>query len=169
LIIRTEQPADIDAIWRVNAEAFGRDEEANLVNALRDAGIPYLSLVAEDAGEIVGHILFTPMEWVGVESDVRLACLGPLAVATGRQRQGVGGRLMRAGLEACRAAGYDVVVLVGHPEYYPRFGFMPAYNCGLALEFDVPPAAFMLAELQEGALQGQRGTVRFHPAFGDAM
>ena len=163
--IRTENETDIEAIWRVNADAFGREEESELVDALRDSGAPYLSLVAEEDGEIIGHILFTPMEWVGVESEVRLATLAPLAVAPTHQKRGVGSRLVRAGLDRCRAAGYDVVVLVGHPDYYPRFGFRPAHTYGLALQFEVPPPAFMLVELNEGVLAGTRGTIRLHPAF----
>ena len=163
--IRTEKETDIEAIWRVNAEAFGREEESELVNALRDSGAPYLSLVAEEDSEIIGHILFTPMEWADVESEVRLAALAPLAIAPPHQKQGVGSRLVSAGLERCRDAGYDVVVLVGHPEYYPRFGFRQADGYGLALGFEVPPPAFMLVELHENALEGTRGTIRFHSAF----
>jgi putative acetyltransferase len=164
--IRREQPGDAAQIREVNELAFGTPLEATIVDAVR--GLPdSLSLVAIDEGGIVGHILFTPVT-LDPRASVRLAALAPMSVRPNRQRQGVGGALIRAGVDACRAHGYAAIVLVGHPEYYPRFGFVPAHTTGLECEFDVPADAFMVLELEPGTVSGVRGIVRFRPEFRDA-
>jgi len=89
-----------------------------------------------------------------------------MAVLPAHQRKGIGSRLVQAGLEECRRAGHEIVVLVGHPEYYPRFGFLPAKRFGIRYEEEVPEEAFMLIELREGALAGRSGIVRYQPEFG---
>jgi putative acetyltransferase len=136
-----EQPADADDVREVNEQAFGSPVEARIVESLR--GQPEcISLVATKSGQVVGHIFFTP---VSIEPPVefRVAGLGPMAVLPEHQRSGVGSQLIRAGLEACRQNGYSAVVVVGHPGYYPRFGFEPAHTRGLTLpDFDVPPEVF---------------------------
>ena len=94
--------------------------------------------------------------------------LAPMAVAPARQRQGVGSALARAGIAACRDLGFGAVIVLGHPEYYPRFGFVPASRFGLRSEYDVPDDVFMAMELKPGALHGRGpGTIRYHPAFGN--
>ncbi len=133
--VREETPADRDAVRRVNDAAFGRDAEGRLVDALRGAVSPVVSLVACDGDEVVGHVLFTP---VTVDGAWTAMALGPMAVAPERQRAGVGSALARAGLDACRALGHDVVFVLGHPEYYPRFGFVPAPPRGLTCKWPVP-------------------------------
>jgi putative acetyltransferase len=169
--IRPEQPEDVPAVHRVNSAAFGRDAEARLVDLLWDAGAVIASLVAVDkAGEkvgdeeeVVGHILFSPVTLDGCDGSI--AGLAPMAVLPGRQRSGIGSALVERGLAACRDAGIHAVVVLGHPEYYPRFGFVPASRFGLGCEYPVPDEVFMALELTPGALQDCRGTVRYRPEF----
>lgn len=162
--VRREQPADHQAIFAVNAAAFGTSAEARLVKALRDQARPLISLVADQAGRLVGHILFSPVT-VEPPRDVFLMGLGPMAVLPEHQRRGIGSALVRAGLDACRAAGAQAVVVLGHPQYYPRFGFEPASSFGLQCEYDVPDEVFMAIEIRPGALTPAPGLVRYHPAF----
>ena len=165
LIIRAETEADHPAVHEVNERAFGRAGEAELVNALRRNAQPQISLVAELDGRVVGHIFFSP---VSIESEAsRFTALGlaPMAVLPEFQNQSIGSQLVRRGLEACRSMGHDVVVVLGHPGYYPRFGFVTAKQKGLSCEYTVPDEAFMVAELKEGALADRRGVVKYRPEF----
>ncbi len=164
--IRKEKNSDIEKIWKVNAEVFETNTEANLVNALRDSGIPFISLVAEEGEEIVGHILFTPVELIGDNSGLKLVGLAPMAVVTKLQRKGIGSRLVQTGLEHCLAQGYGAVVVLGHAEYYPRFGFLPSVKFGIKSEYEVPDEAFMVLELTENSLKGKTGIIKYHTAFG---
>lgn len=163
--IRLEQPADLAAIRQVNEEAFGRPNEADLVDALRRAAAVSASLVAEVGGVIVGHILFSPVTVDGPAGRFPAVGLAPMAVRPAYQRQGVGGQLIRAGLETCRRAGHELVFVLGHANYYPRFGFRPAQPLGLRWEVAVPVEVFMVAELRPGALAGRSGVMKYHPAF----
>lgn len=166
MIIRQERQVDVENIRAVNLAAFPTRTEADLVDALRRQATPLISLVAEEDANIVGHILFSP---VTLTSEPRLSLMGlaPLAVVPSRQRQGVGSRLVREGLERCREVDAAGVVVLGHPEYYPRFGFLPASRLSLRSEYDVPDEVFMARELREGALKDLSGTIRYHPVFGD--
>ncbi len=166
ITIRPETAADRAAVRAVNESAFGQREEADLVEALHRAGAATVALVAEIDGAVAGHILFSP---VAVEPPAGRLLLGlaPMAVAPSRQRSGLGSRLVREGLERCRAAGAAGVVVLGHPEYYPRFGFVPARRLGLRCEYDVPPEVFMAQGLAPGGLSGVSGLVRYHPAFAE--
>jgi putative acetyltransferase len=167
--IRAETPADVDAIRAVNRAAFGTLVEADLVDALRLEASPIISLVADDGGVVIGHVMFSPVSVDASASDAStLMGLAPVAVLPERQRGGIGGALIREGLAACRLRGVAAVVLVGMPEYYPRFGFVPASRFGLTCEYDVPDDVFMALELEAGALAGRRGLVRYHPAFARA-
>jgi putative acetyltransferase len=166
--IRFEQAGDEDAIAHVNTAAFGQPQEAQIVAQLREIADPYISLVALLQDHIVGHILFTPVTIRGEASSSGALGLGPMAVRPEHQGRGVGSALARAGLEACRRAAHFVIVVVGHPGYYQRFGFRPAAALGLrfcSAEFD---AAFMVAELTPGALAGRSGWVEYLPPFSDA-
>lgn len=166
LIVRAEAPADYAAVREVNERAFGRAEEADLVDAIRRNGRARVSLVAERGGRVVGHILFSPVTIGPAARAVSAVGLAPMAVLPEFQKQGVGSGLVRRGLEECRALGVEAVVVIGHAEFYPRFGFAPAKGRGLACEYDVPEEVFMVAELREGALEGARGgTVRYGPEF----
>ena len=162
--IRPEQPPDIDAVRQLNRAAFETDTEAALVDILRENARPLVSLVAEEAGAIVGHIMFSPVA-ISSQIDARTMGLAPMAVWPARQRQGIGSALVTAGLEECRRLGMAGVVVLGHTRYYPRFGFRPASGFGLRSEYDVPDDVFMALELEPGGLQGKAGTVRYHPAF----
>jgi putative acetyltransferase len=165
LVVRAEVPGDIPTIRRINESAFERPNEGDLVDALRRAAGTYLSLVAEQNGKVVGHILFTE---VRVESDAgswNAVGLAPMAVVPEYQRQAIGSLLVRSGLDACARQGHTLVVVLGHPTYYPRFGFVPAAPKGLRCEYTVPDEVFMVAELVPGALNGRGGLVRYRPEF----
>jgi putative acetyltransferase len=163
--IRAETTKDYAAVRRVNELAFESAQEADLVDALREAARPFVSLVAESDGQVVGHIFFSPVSVESGEGSFTAMGLGPMAVLPESQRQGVGSLLVRAGLEECKRVGFDVIVVLGHPNYYPRFGFVPAGPKGLRCVYDVPEDVFMVMELKPGALGGRRGLVKYHPKF----
>jgi putative acetyltransferase len=166
MLIRAERRNDKAAIYEVNVSAFETPAEAELVDALREQAEPFISLVAEDADEIIGHIVFSP---VSLPADPKLKVMGlaPMAVTPEHQHKGVGSTLVRAGLERCKEMGFSAVVVLGHPEYYPRFGFLPATRFGLHCEYKVPNQAFMAMELEPGALDDKPGMVKYHAAFGN--
>jgi putative acetyltransferase len=164
MLIRTEQLTDVPKIHAVNRAAFDGATEADIVDLLRSGVEHVISLVAEEDGEIIGHIMFSPVRLAGA-ADVAPMVLAPMAVTPQRQRAGIGSALVRAGLEECQRLRIDAVFVVGHPTYYPRFGFKPASSVGFTCEFEVPDDAFMVAELTAGVLDGKTGTVHFHPAF----
>jgi len=153
MIIREEQQGDAERIRAVNLAAFETSTEADLVDALRRQATPLISLVAEEDTNIVGHILFSPVTLAN-ESGLALMGLAPMAVVPSRQRQGVGSSLVREGLERCRQLNAAAVVVLGHSEYYPRFGFLPALSLSLRSEYDVPEEVFMVRDLRDGALSG---------------
>jgi putative acetyltransferase len=150
----------------VNESAFETPAEASLVDALRERADPLVSLVAEEGGAIVGHIVLSPMSLPG-HPELVIMGLGPMAVTPDRQRRGIGSALVRSGLEECRELGVGAVCVLGHPSYYPRFGFESASRFGIGSEYDVPDEAFMALELQPGYLANAAGTIRYHPAFGE--
>jgi len=167
--IRREEQCDIEAIRLINHDAFGGDEEARIVDALRTANDLEISLVAVDDDTVVGHIAFSPVQVIGNSTAHWDAiALGPMAVAPLYQRRGIGSELVRAGLTACRESGRLVVFVIGHQEFYPRFGFVPAAQYGIKCEYDVPDEVFMVANLSPGALDSHRGTVRYADAFRQA-
>lgn len=163
--IRRETPADVRAVRTVNEQAFGRPAEADLVDRLRDRGAVTLSLMAVLDGEIVGHILFSPLEIVSGEARHHGVALGPMAVLPAHQRRGIGSRLVRAGLERLREGGEELVIVLGHAEYYPRFGFTRASTFGIRCPLDVPDEVFLALELRPGAARGRSGVVRYAPEF----
>ena len=165
--IRVEEPRDTSAIHHVNHAAFGSATEAILVDTLRRCAADVISLVADDDGEVVGHIMFSPVRVEGAP-DIRTMALAPMAVSPDRQRSGIGSALVQAGLAVCTQRGVEAVFVVGHPTYYPRFGFTRASTSGIVCEFDVDDEAFMVVELVADALKGITGTVYFHEAFRDA-
>lgn len=166
MIIRAEQAGDEEPIRRLVTAAFEGTDEADLIDALRvsPAWIPGLSLVAQDGDAIVGHALFTRAR-VAARPALGLA---PVAVEPSRQRQGIGDALVRAGLAVARALDERVVVVIGHPSYYPRFGFVPAVPRGLTSVFapGEHADAFMVLELAPGALDGVTGPVEYAAPFG---
>jgi putative acetyltransferase len=164
-VVRPETPNDLTAIRQVHAQAFGRPAEARLVDALRARGQVLLSLVAVHDDRVVGHILFSPVTIESAEAAFPAVGLGPVAVLPARQRQGIGSLLVATGLDECRRAGHTGVVVLGHPTYYPRFGFKPASRYGLQGDYAVPDDVFMAIELHPGALQGRAGHVKYQPEF----
>ena len=167
ITVRPERPEDAVAIRRTNELAFGRPNEARLVDMLRASARPCISLVAVAGEQVVGHILFTAVT-IQSESPAWTAFgLAPMAVLPQYQRQGIGSRLVRFGLDACVRQGHAVVVILGHPTYYPRFGFVPAAPKGLGCEHPVPDEVFMVAELVPGALAGKTGLVKYRPEFAE--
>lgn len=167
--VRPEIPGDIADVRRILREAFGQPQEAAVVDALREADAITVGLVAEIEGRIVGHIVFTPMSPETAQSAADILSLAPVAVDPDSQRCGVGQALVRRGLDACRDSGATAVIVLGHSEYYPRFGFSRASGFGVRCEWDVPDEAFMAMELTPGALDDITGVVRFRPEFAAAM
>jgi putative acetyltransferase len=164
--IEPESTGDEAAIFELHRRAFPQDAEARLVDLLREGGFVRMSLVAKIGGQIVGHILFSQLPIVTDAGETMLSLsLAPMAVLPEFQRQGIGGKLVREGLQRCQAAGHGSVVVLGHPEYYPRFGFSTELAAPLRPPFDVPPEAWMAIELVLGALAGVRGRVVYPPPF----
>jgi putative acetyltransferase len=166
LIIRAETPDDYVSIRDINRRAFGRDDEAILVDALREQGYSRVSLVAVEDGLAIGHILFSDLPIVTQERTVPDLALAPLAVIPSRQRRGIGSALVQAGLRICADQGHGIVIVLGHPDYYPRFGFSASRARSLNAPFS--GAAFMALELVSGALGGIVGEVHYPPPFGIA-
>ena len=168
LTIRQETPEDIAAIRHINEQAFGGTVEADIVEKLRHRGALTLSLVAMQNNEIIGHIAFSPVKVESERSSFEAIALAPMAILPAYQHRGIGSQLVRAGLEECRRLGYKAVIVLGHPDYYPRFGFVPASTFNLRCEYPVPEEAFMALELSTGALANVSGIVKYQPEFQDA-
>ena len=165
ITIRPETPADAGRVRYVNERAFGTPAEADLVERLRQSGTDWLSLVAEDDA-VVGHILFTPVIVEGARRRVLGMGLAPMAVAPDRQRQCIGSRLVMQGLQILRERSCPFVVVVGHPEYYPRFGFERASLHHLASEWEgLADDAFMVLILDADAMAGVSGVAKYRSEF----
>ena len=164
VILRRENPEERGAVRLLIEAAFGRPDEADLVDRLRSEGVVLASFIAARERRIVGHVLFSRM-WIETASGpISAVALAPMAVLPEQQRRGVGGQLARHGLDWLRERGEHVVIVLGHPEYYPRFGFSTDHARCLVSPF--PAEAFMALELVPGALDGIRGSVRYPDAFG---
>ncbi|MGI0494674.1 GNAT family N-acetyltransferase [Alkalinema pantanalense CENA528] len=179
--IRAEQANDYSAIRQVNELAFGRSQEADLVEALRASGLPLISLVAieslttidqdeesapQNSAAIVGHLLFSPVTIEPLPAvPLKVAGLAPIAVLPTFQRRGIASQLIQVGVGQCCQQGYDAIVVLGNPQFYRRFGFAAASLKQLRCEYDVPEEAFMVMELQPNALVTCAGTVKYAPAF----
>lgn len=161
--IRPETVADVAGIAEVNQLAFARPNEAYLVEQIRqsDRFIPSLSLVAEVDGKVVGHILFSYVDLVG-EQQLRVLALAPMAVHPTVQRQGIGSQLVEAGLAIADTMQEPLIIVLGHPAFYTRFGFKPSIQYGIKPPFPVPEEAFMSKPLKQTIY---RGIVTYPPAF----
>ena len=160
--IREERADDVAAVRDLNRRAFEHDQESNIVDALRANEAALLSLVAILNDRVVGHIMYSP---VSVADNVNGAALGPMAVLPERQRQGIGGKLIEAGNQKLKNAGCPFIIVVGHADYYPRFGFRPASEHGIKCEWDVPDDVFMLLVLDEARMQGVSGLAKYRHEF----
>jgi len=162
-----EREDDIPAICEVVTAVFGRTSEAKLIEAIRNSSnfIPELSIVAVEEGNVLGHILFSSIVIEAQGQTVPALALAPLAVIPLRQHQGIGSQLVQTGLSKCRDLGHSVVVVLGNPHYYRRFGFQTANKFGIRAPFLVPDEAFMVLELKLSALIDISGIVRYPPYF----
>ena len=164
--IREEINADLESIQRVHLSAFNSPAEANLVDLLRFRGKAVISLVAEIGSEIVGHILFSPVSIEPPAKGWNALGLAPVAVIPDKQRQGIGKALVKRGLERCRELGFEVVVVLGDPGYYKKFGFQRALDHGLGNEYQADEH-FMVLELNPGVLHQFNGQVKYAPEFNE--
>ncbi|MFH0910904.1 MAG: N-acetyltransferase [Planctomycetota bacterium] len=168
IVVRKEKARDIEAVREVNLRAFGQTQEADIVDALRRNCPDLLSLVAVRNKCIVGHILFSPVTVEGGYGVVQGMGLAPMAVLPEHQRQGIGSALVRKGIARLEKKGCPFVVVLGHAEYYPRFGFKRASLHGIRCEWEVPDEVFRILPLQPSRLQGVSGPARYRPEFGEA-
>jgi len=167
LYIRPETPTDLDAITAINRLAFGGQGEAKLVAALRDRGFMRLSLVAEMDGQVVGHILFSRLPIITDNGVVEALALAPMAVLLSHQRRGIGTKLVEDGLRLCAEQGHRIVVVLGHPKYYPRFGFSAGLAKCLSSPYSSHGQAWMALELAPGALADVAGRAEYPPPFAE--
>lgn len=167
LTIKPETADLLDQIRHINDAAFDQPAEGMLVDALRqgESFIPALSLVAEVDGKAVGHSLFSKIKIKGETATADALALAPMSVLPEHQNQGIGSKLVAQGLEACWRLGHRVVVVLGHPDFYPRFGFRPASLYGIRPPFQVRDEVFMVCGRDDGSLSGIAGMVVYPPAF----
>ncbi|HEY5564898.1 MAG TPA: N-acetyltransferase [Rhodothermia bacterium] len=163
--MRPETPCDEESIYDVNRQAFGSEEESRLVNRLRKAASPNVSLVAVVGQKVVGHIFFSPVKVEHGSSDLICMGLGPMAVVPDLQNCGIGSGLVRMGLSKCRDLQAAAVFVLGHPDYYPRFGFRNAAQLGFRYRNQRYDPYFFVLELSRGFIGTAGGVVTYHPAF----
>jgi putative acetyltransferase len=166
--MRKETNKDYSLIRKVNESAFETTEEADLVDNLRKNPnyIRELSLVAEDNGEVIGHILFTPVNIVNSNVNYKILALAPMAVIPEYQKKGIGSSLIKTGFEKAKELGYTAIIVLGHPDYYPRFGFIPAEQFGIHPPLEEWKEAFFAIELEKDSLKDVSGTISYLPEFG---
>ncbi|NJJ39114.1 GNAT family N-acetyltransferase [Paenibacillus apii] len=169
MIIRTESAADFEEVYNLNFLAFGnREDESKLIERIRksEGFIPDLSIVAEIDMQIVGHLLLSKAIVEDEGNRHEVIVLAPIAVNPNYQKQGIGSQLIYEGFNRCIALGFNIILLIGHPSYYPKFGFKAARNYGLELkQFNVPDDVFMVCELKEGELQNIKGELKYPESF----
>ena len=163
--IRYEAPEDATGIRHVNEQAFAQKNEADLIDSLRGSNSLKLSLAAVEHDQIVGHIAFSPVMVESESSSFQALGLGPMGVLPSHQNRGIGSQLVERGLNECENVGHGIVFVLGHPEFYGRFGFSPSKPYGLRSEYDVPDDVFMVKEIRKGALSGRKGIVKYGPEF----
>ncbi|MBL9134578.1 MAG: N-acetyltransferase [Verrucomicrobiales bacterium] len=163
IALRAERRRDVPVIHQVVQAAFGRAAEADLVDALRRGGGLALSAVATIDGRVIGHVAFSPVTIGAGNGSTPGLALAPAAVDPEFQGRGIGSRLIGWALDECRRQGHRLVVVLGHPRLYHRFGFRDAESCGILSPFPVPPEVFMVLELVQGAMRGCAGEVRYRP------
>ena len=169
ITIREERPEDVPAIRRVNQQAFGQDDEADIIDSLRESCDDLLSLVAIADDRVVGHILFSPAQIEGEHGSLAGVGLAPMAVLQEYQMQGIGSRLVEEGLGRLRETSCPFVIVLGHHEYYPRFGFVPASRYGVRCQWEVPDEAFLILPLDTLRLEGVSGVAKYRSEFETAV
>jgi putative acetyltransferase len=168
--IREEEVRDIGAIRKINEAAFGGPAEANVVDKLRQICDDYSSVVAIDGDEIVGHVMFSPAIIENSDGVIRGMGLAPIAVLPNHQRRGVGTALIERGLAKMREKGCPFVIVLGHADYYRRFGFVPASRYNLKSQWEgIPDEAFMIMVFDEKLLEGVYGVAKYREEFNEAM
>ena len=168
--IREERSEDIPIIRKVNEMAFGQTMEADIVDRLRENCPGHLSLVALEAGRVVGHIFFSPVNLDVPGRVIEGMGLAPMAVMPDRQGHGIGSDLVRKGLDVLRERNCPFVIVLGHPDYYLRFGFEKASKYGITCQWEnVPDEAFMVLILNWVAMEGARGVARYRDEFNEAL
>jgi putative acetyltransferase len=166
ILVRDESDTDHEAVRLLNRLAFGQDAEARLVDALHAGGYALVSLVAQIGVQVVGHIMFSSLNIVTDKGDVPALALAPMAVLPDLQRQGIGAILVRRGVEVCKGQGHGIIVVLGHPDYYPRFGFSAKLAESLKSPYGSGPS-HMAMELVPGASAGVAGKLVYSPPFGE--
>ena len=170
MIISPEKPEDIAAIRSLNELAFGRPQEAKIVDNLRNNCAGLLSLVAVVSDKIVGHILFSPAVIEGQHGTLKGMGLAPMAVLPGMQRQGIGAQLVRKGIENLKTTHCPFIIVLGHARYYPRFGFEKASLYGVKCQWEgVPDEAFMICWLERSTMPPVSGFAKYRKEFEDAV
>jgi len=168
-VIRREQPQDIPEIRQVNRLAFGQEQEASIVDKLRENCNSVLSLVALTDGKVVGHILFSPAVIEGQHGRLVGTGLAPMAVLPEYQRKGIGTELIQTAIARIKRGRCPYIIVIGHPEYYTRFDFERAGRFGISSEWDVPDEAFMILILDRKAMNGITGVARYREEWAEAM
>jgi len=170
MIIRQEEPEDISDIHALNERAFGQPQEADIVDKLRDKCEGLLSLVAIENDKIVGHILFSPAVIEGEHGIIKGMGLAPLAVLPEMQHQGIGTQLIKAGIQNLRNTQCPFIIVLGHPEYYPRFGFEKASPHGIKCQWEgIPDEAFMILWLDKSPMRRVSGLAKYRDEFDEAI
>jgi putative acetyltransferase len=167
LIIQQESPKDLNNIYEINKLSFGEETEAKIVNALREADELVLSLVAQIDNKTIGYIAFSEVKIVSENKTHKAIGLGPMAILPEYQRKGYGSKLIEEGLTILTERGYGIVVVLGHPNFYPKFGFIPSEKYGIRCEYECPPEAFMIKELKHNSLMGIGGIVHYSSMFSE--
>lgn len=164
--IRTETPKDYKAIYEINHLAFKQENESQLIGKLRASNsfIQELSLVAEEDGKIIGHILFSKIKIIGDQTYESIA-LAPMSVHPDLQKKGIGSQLVTTGLQKVKEVGFEHVIVLGHKDYYPKFGFQKASDWNVRCPFEVPDEVWMAIELVAGSLEGKSGVVEYPEEF----
>nr|QNO42528.1 hypothetical protein MMHALIEK_00003 [Methanosarcinales archaeon ANME-2c ERB4] len=167
--IRKEEEKDHKQIYEVNKLAFQQENESKLIEKIRKSEnfILELSIVAEIDNRIVGHILFSKIKIIG-DSDYESLALAPMAVIPEFQKRGIGSELIKKGIDKAKELGFDSIIVLGHKEYYPKFGFQRASKWDMKCPFEVPDGVFMAIELTEKAFEGKAGTVKYPDEFNEA-
>ena len=168
--IRSEKPEDIEAVRTLNKLAFHQETEGVIIDKIRSNCNEIFSLIAELDNKVIGHILFSPVMLKSDHSELKGMGLGPMAVLPEFQNRGIGSSLVNHGLKLVKEAGYPYVIVLGHPSYYPRFGFQPASKFQFQCQWeDVPDEAFMALIFDKKEIKDNAGTIFYRDEFNEGV